>query len=53
MDFNQELLCTTTEVKVIDESIPVDNEKIMNIIRNMQFDGIEQPFTDKLNTIDC
>lgn len=30
-----------------------ENETLMNIIRNMKFDGIEQPlFNDELDTVD-
>ena len=51
MDLNKNILCTITEVEIIDESIPIDNESIMSIINNMDFDGVEQPlFVDKLST---
>lgn len=53
MDSNK-ILCTVTEVKIIDESIPVDNDNIMSIISKMEFDGKKQPiFIDKLNTTSC
>ena len=52
MDFNNEVLCTITKVMVINESAPINNDKIMSIVNKMEFDGIEQPlFNDKINCI--
>ena len=48
MDSNK-ILCTVTEVKIIDNSIPVNDNAIMSIIDRMEFNGEEQPlFVDKL-----
>ena len=51
MDSNK-IACTVTEVKIINESISVDNSNIMSIISKMEIEGNKQPlFVDKLDTI--
>lgn len=52
MDSNK-ISCIVTEVKIIDDSIPVNNHNIMSVINKMEFDGIEQSlFNDKINIVD-
>lgn len=50
MGFNQIASCLTI-IEVKDESIPVNNDILKEILDNMTFEGIEQPlYSDKVYT---
>lgn len=49
---SSKISCNITVAKIVDETVPVDNDFIMSILNKMDFDGVDQPlFVNTINTI--
>lgn len=49
---SSKILCNITVAEIIDTTLPVNNEDIMEILNKMEFDGIDQPlFVETINAI--